>query len=86
MTPALIERHRGADTLWVTDAELIRRLGVPDKIAREALRMLDRDPRSGFPKKQKLWGERRYWPAIVAYLDHTQGSIIQAPQRTAHGR
>jgi hypothetical protein len=63
----------GYGTLFVTDAELIRRLGVPEKIARAAIRMLDRDPRSGFPKKQKLWGDRRYWPAVCAYLDRTNG-------------
>lgn len=61
------------ETLWVTDAELIRRMGAPEKVAREALRMLDRDPRSGFPKKQKLWGDRRYWPAVRRYLDKTAG-------------
>ena len=60
-------------TLFVTDAELIRRLGVPEKIARAAIRALDDNTRSGFPKKQKLWGDRRYWPAVRAYLDRTSG-------------
>lgn len=54
-----------AETKWVTDAELIRRLGVPEKIARQTLRELDRNPASGFPKKSKIWGERRYWPAVL---------------------
>jgi hypothetical protein len=65
--PETLEREK--DKLYVTDAELIRRMGVPEKIAREAIRMLDRNPHSGFPKKQKLWGDRRYWPAIQAYFD-----------------
>lgn len=65
--PEAIERETGK--LWVTDSELIRRMGVPEKIAREALRMLDSKP-SGFPKKQKLWGDQRYWPAVVGYFDH----------------
>lgn len=56
-------------TLWVTDQELIARWGIPAKIANEALRVLDHDPRSGFPKKHKLWGDRRYWPAVQDYLD-----------------
>jgi len=60
-------------TLWVTDAEMIRRLGVPEKIARTAIRMLDAKPESGFPRKQKLWGDRRYWPAIVGYFDYHYG-------------
>lgn len=69
--PETIEREQGK--LWVSDAEMIRRLGVPEKIAREALRMLDRNLSSGFPRKQKLWGDRRYWPAIVAFFDQHYG-------------
>lgn len=61
------------DTLYITDAELIRRMGVPEKIAREAIQLLDARPNSGFPRKQKLWGGRRYWPAVKAYLDATNG-------------
>ncbi len=68
------------DTLYVTDAELIRRMGVPEKIARQALRELDR-PGSGFPRKQALWGNRRYWPAVKAYLDRASGIKVDASQR-----
>lgn len=68
------------ETLWVTDAELIRRMGVPEKIARETLRALDLDPRrSRFPQKNKLWGDRRYWPAVKAYLDRTNGLNLDVP-------
>lgn len=68
------------DTLYVTDAELIKRMGVPEKVARDAIRALDANPRSGFPKKQELWGKRRYWPAVKAYLDRTSGLTMPAPQ------
>ena len=51
-------------TLFVTDAEMIRRIGVPDKIARAAINALDENPYSGFPKKSEVWGNRRYWPAV----------------------
>jgi hypothetical protein len=54
-----------APTLFVTDAELIRRTGVPEKVAREKHR--------GFPQKQKLWGNRRYWPAVKQWFDRTNG-------------
>ena len=57
------------ETLFVTDAELIRRIGVPEKIARVAIHALDRDKGSGFPQKQALWGKRRYWPAVRAWFD-----------------
>ena len=60
------------ETLFVTDAELVRRIGVPEKIARSVIKQLD--ARSGdWPKKQKLWGDRRYWPAVRAYLDRHGG-------------
>ena len=65
------------DTLWVTDEELIRRLGAPRKAVRAALYMFDRDLSKGFPQKQALWGNRRYWPAVKAYLDRTNGLNLQ---------
>jgi hypothetical protein len=74
-TPAPETLESEKDKLYVKDAELIRRLGVPEKIARDALLVLDNDPRSGFPKKQKLWGDRRYWPAVKAYFDSVNGIL-----------
>jgi hypothetical protein len=67
-------------TLWVTDAELIRRMGVPEKIARQAIRMLDADRTRRFPQKSKLWGNRRYWPAVKAWLDSTNSLTLDASQ------
>ena len=57
-----------ADCDWVTDAELIRRIGVPEKKARVQLRELDRKA-SGFPRKQKSWGDRR---TVDAQMKKTQ--------------
>lgn len=73
------------DTLYITDAELIRRMGVPEKIARQTLRALDAQHRkTGFPQKQALWGGRRYWPAVKAYLDKSNGVTVDAhPVRRA---
>jgi hypothetical protein len=62
-----------ADTLFVTDAEMIRRFGVPEKIARHTVRQMDAKRVAGWPQKQALWGNRRYWPAVVAYLDRNGG-------------
>jgi hypothetical protein len=77
--------HDTRETLYVTDAELIRRMGVPEKIARAALHALDRDRGSGFPQKKALWGNRRYWPAVKAYLDRTNGLKVDAsPRRSNH--
>lgn len=61
-------------TLYVTDEELIARLGAPEKVAKDALRVLDQECRNNrFPQKQKLWGNRRYWPAVKAWLDSHNG-------------
>lgn len=70
-TPVAETLEREQDKFFVTDAELIRRIGVPEKTAREAIRMLE--AKSGFPKKQKLWGDRRYWPAVKVYMDKQYG-------------
>lgn len=68
-------RHEG---LFVTDAELIRRIGVPEKIARDCLRKFDSDPRKyNFPQKQAFWGNRRYWPAVKAFLDRSNGLKVE---------
>lgn len=64
--------------LYVTDAEMIRRLGVPERTARQVIRALDANPLSGFPRKSKLWGDRRYWPAVTAYLDRANGLNMPA--------
>ena len=66
------------DTLYVTDAELIRRMGVPEKIARKIILSLDADRRSGFPPKDPFFGGRRYWPAVKAYLDKRNRVIVEA--------
>lgn len=70
-SPDTLEREK--DKLWITDAELIRRLGVPEKTGRAALHMYDRTRGAGFPQKQKLWGDRRYWPAVKAFFDRNSG-------------
>jgi hypothetical protein len=63
---ALLALH--PQTLFVTDAEMIRRIGIPEKIARAAIRALDENPSSRFPKKSALWGNRRYWPAVEVWF------------------
>jgi hypothetical protein len=71
-TPALETLEREKDKLYLTDAEMIRRLGVPEKVGYETIRALDQR-QLGFPRKQKLWGDRRYWPAVKAWLDKHNG-------------
>lgn len=67
--PETLEREK--DKLFLTDAELIRRLGVPEKIMRPMLP--GPEANYGFPRKQALFGARRYWPAVKAWLDKHNG-------------
>jgi hypothetical protein len=67
-------------TLFVTDGEMIRRIGVPEKIARAAIRVLDENPHSGFPQKSELWGNRRYWPAVELWFRQQQDLDVSPPQ------
>ena len=78
--PALATQAREKQKLWVTDAELIRLMGVPEKMARQTLRMLD-NKHSGFPKKSKLWGGRRYLPSVMAYFERYHGGTLLEPQQ-----
>jgi hypothetical protein len=76
--PATIAREK--DKLWVPDAELIRLIGLPEKMARRVIRELDAKP-SGFPRKQKVFGDRRYKPAVIAYFDKHFGGTLTAPHK-----
>jgi len=55
-----------SDTLFVTEAQCAERLGLTldqYKIAVAAA------PTNGFPTPDPLFGNRRYWPAVRAWLD-----------------
>jgi hypothetical protein len=67
--PETLEREK--DKLYLTDAELIRRIGVPNGIMRRILPVLE--TKHKFPPKQALFGGRRYWPAVKAWLDRHNG-------------
>lgn len=67
--PETLEREK--DKYYLTDAELIRRLGVPEKVLRPMLPGLE--SKYGFPKKSPLFGGRRYWPAVKKWLDKHNG-------------
>ena len=83
--PETLEREK--DKLFVTDAELIRRLGVPEKYGRAMLHVYDREKHRGFPQKQKSWGNRRYWPHVQAFLERSLATTMTASQQRkgSHG-
>ncbi len=69
--------EREKDKLYLTDAELIRRIGVPASVLRPILPTLENT--GGFPRKSPLFGGRRYWPAVKAWLDRHAGLNVEAP-------
>lgn len=72
--PKTLEREK--DKLYLTDVELIRRLGVPEKIMRPMLPGLE--SKYGSPRKSPIFGNRRYWPAVKAWLDKHNGLAASA--------
>lgn len=86
-SPETLEREK--DKLYVTDAELIRRIGLPEKEGARLIKEMDAKHRiTGFPQKSKLWAGRRYMPAVRAWFDHQNGLTIDASttRRERHGR
>ena len=76
------ERHK----LYVTDAELIRILGVPKKIGKAVLHVLTKEKKHGFPPPLQSFGGRRYLPAVKAFFDRTGGiTILPSQGRKDHG-
>jgi hypothetical protein len=63
--------------LFVSDAEMLRRIGISDKIGRIAIRELEK--RQVFPPKDPLFGNKRYWPAVRAFLDARSGVTTTPP-------
>ena len=66
-----VDRTEEAETgLFVSDLELYRRLGVGPRTGRDAVRALES---RGFPRKDPLFGNKRYWPAVRHFLDSLHG-------------
>lgn len=57
--------------VFVTDAEIIRRLGLGRDAGRRTLHMLAR--LKEFPQKDPLFGNRRFWPSVVQFLNRRHG-------------
>jgi len=80
---SLLEEAARSGTLFVTDAELIQRLGVPEQLGVALLQDFDANHPT-FPKRLELWGDRRYWPAVKVWLDKTCAlDLVEPPPRKA---
>lgn len=63
--------------LYMSDKEIMERIGICDNTWRRVICILE--PR-GFPKKDPLFSNKRFWPAVEKYLYKRAGSngIISA--------
>ncbi len=59
-----------SDTLFVTDAQCAERMGLTSDQFGIALPAA---LQAGFPVPDPLFGKRRYWPAVKAWLDRRYG-------------
>jgi hypothetical protein len=82
-SPAAETLEREKDKLYLLDSELIRRIGVPEKTMRSMLPALE--SKYNFPRKQPLFGGRRYWPAVKAWLDKHNGLTMDPSANTRRG-
>ena len=82
MTVSQATKEREREKYLVTDAELIRRLGVPEKIGRRVIGFLDQK-KSGFPPRLKMWGDRRWWPAVEEWMARSSGMLLDDAARLA---
>jgi hypothetical protein len=56
---------------YVTDIQIAEIWGVCDKTARRAIKALERA--GGFPRKDPLFGGKRYWPAVDSFMKRRAG-------------
>lgn len=59
-----------ATTLYLTDAQVAERIGLSTEDFTDTVPTLERQ---GFPLKDPLFNNRRYWPAVQAFLDKRNG-------------
>lgn len=69
---------------FVTDAEIARRWGVGEKTARIAIRALE--AYSHFPKRDPLFANKRFWPAVRAFMLARAGVNMGGPPKTIDGK
>lgn len=68
--------RRPSDTLFMTDGEIADRIGMSALEWQQTAKVLER---AGLPSPDPLFHNRRYWPAVRAYLDRRAGLVHDAP-------
>jgi hypothetical protein len=68
--------------LYLTDEQIARRLGQKPAEWKATASVLQKT-HAGFPRPNPLFGDRRYWPAVVAFLDRLEGLAARLPEPPA---
>lgn len=71
----------GLDALYLTDEQIARRLGQQPAEWKATARLLEKD--KAFPAGDPLFGGKRYWPAVVAFLDRRNGLAARSAEPAA---
>lgn len=66
-------------TLYVTESEIVRRMGVGIHSGRKAIQKMRLHPQ--FPAKEI--GGKRYWPSVKDFLDRWNNRTLTAPSDQA---
>lgn len=67
--------------LYPTDEEIARALfGNDRETVRSFIAIMEIEERWGFPKKSAAFFGRRYWPAVLRYIEAREGVIGQPPK------
>lgn len=66
-----------ADQLFLTEAQIAERIGLPTDKVKIALKTLEK---VGLPMPDPVFENRRYWPAVKAFLDQRYNLGKQSPQ------
>ncbi len=69
------------EILYVSDDDLPGLVGVDKEILGVAIRTLDRNPKSGFPQKDPMFGGKRYWPKVKTWFEEYNRASVAPPQR-----
>jgi hypothetical protein len=65
-----MSRRATDDRLFLTEGEIAVKVGVSTPDWQAAAPLLEK---TGLPRPDPLFGQRRYWPAVRAFLDRRAG-------------
>jgi hypothetical protein len=75
-------RRAADDRLFLTEGEIALKVGVGALDWQAAAYVLEK---SGLPRPDPLFGQRRYWPAVRAFLDRRAGMAQSLAPLTRDG-